>query len=509
MSETDQSPNLVHLRLLGGLDLQLGQGRIEIPAGRKVRALLACLALSSGTAWPREKLMALLWSDRGDEQARASLRQALAEMRRVLGHFSAVRTEHDAISLDPALVAVDALEFERLAKAGKWEEAAGLYRGPLLDSHGVRGDAFEDWVRVERTRLHDLAVGVLERLAGSQSAEAALAAAQRLLVLDPAREETHRLLMRLYAAAGQRAQALRQYDHCRDVLHRDLQARPDAETERLHRQIQNETTPPPPARTSVATTEPASPLENRPSIAVLPFTNMSGDPAQDYFSDGITEDIITELLRFRSLFVIARHSSFAFKGSATDVRDVGRKLGVRYVVEGSVRRAGNRVRVTAQLVDAEGGNHVWAEHYDRELADIFDLQDEVTRQIVVNIAPRLQAADYSSAKRRAPEDMRAYDHYLQAKMLIDAPRGISDLELGREHCDRAIEIDPGYARAHAYRSSSYVVGHALMEIGDFAEWQALALAGAERAVELDPLDNVSHWTLGEAAFWSGQPDRAR
>jgi TolB-like protein/Flp pilus assembly protein TadD len=247
----------------------------------------------------------------------------------------------------------------------------------------------------------------------------------------------------------------------------------------------------------------------RPSIAVLPFSNMSGDPEQDYFSDGITEDIITELSRFRSLFVIARNSSFAFKASATDVRNVGRKLGVRYVVEGSVRRAGNRIRVTAQLTDAEAGNHVWAERYDRELADIFDVQDEVTRQIVINIAPRLQAADHLSAKRRTPEDMRAYDHYLQAKVLIDAPRDISDLELGREHCDRAIEIDPGYARAHAYKSSSYTIGLALMELGAIAEWQAKALASAERAVELDPLDNVSHWVLGEAAFWAGQPDRAR
>ena len=509
MSRTGQNPNLVHLRLLGGADLRLDQGRIAIPAGRKVRALLACLALSSGKAWPREKLMALLWSDRGDEQARASLRQALAEIRRALDQPSAVRTEHDAISLDPALVAVDALEFERLAKAGQWEAAAALYGGPLLDGHGVRDSAFEDWIRAERTRLHDLAVDVLERLAGSRSGEAAIAAAQRLLTLDPAREETHRLLMRLHAAAGQRAQALRQYEHCRDVLQRDLQTKPDAETERLHRQIQSETMPTPDARTSVPKPDLASRPESTPSIAVLPFVNMSDDPRQEYFSDGITQDIITELSRFRTLFVIARNSSFAFKGGATDVRNVGRQLGVRYVVEGSVRRAGDRIRVTAQLIDAEAGNHVWAERYDRQLADIFDVQDEVTRQIVVNIAPRLQAADQLSAKRRAPEDMRAYDHCLQAKMLIDAPRDISDLELGRDHCDRAIKIDPGYARAHAYRSQSYIVGIALMEMGDLAEWQAQALASAERAVELDSLDNVCHWALGEAAFWAGQPDRAR
>jgi TolB-like protein/Flp pilus assembly protein TadD len=506
---TDQKPNLVHLRLLGGLELQQGSGPAVIPAGRKVRALLACLALSPGRAWPREKLMALLWSDRSDEQARASLRQALAEMRRELGQPAAVRTEHDAVSLDPALLAVDALEFERLAVEGKWEEASALYRGPLLDGHGVRDGAFEDWLRGERTRLHDLAIDVLERLAASRSGEAAIAMAQRLLALDPAREQTHRLLMRLYAAVGQRAQALRQYEHCRDVLQRDLQAKPDAETEELHRRIQSETLPTSAARISMAKPVQDSPPGDRPSIAVLPFTNMSDDRAQDYFSDGITEDIITELSRFRSLFVIARNSSFAFKGSASDVRDVGRRLGVRYVVEGSVRRAGNRIRVTAQLIDAETGNHVWAERYDRELADIFDVQDDVTRQIVINIAPRLQAADQLSARRRAPEDMRAYDHYLQAKLLIDTPRDIADLELGRDHCERAIEIDPQYARAHAYRSESYLVGIALMEMEDLAEWQAQALASAERAVALDDLDNICHLALGEAAFWAGQPDRAR
>src|SRR5262249_6337062 len=172
---TDQRPRRAQLPLLGGFGLQAANGRMAIPAGRKVRALLACLALSPGQAWPREKLMALLWGDRGDEQARASLRQALAELRRVLGEPSPVRAAHDAIGLDPTLLEVDALEFERLAKAGKWQAAAALYRGPLLDGHGVRDGGFEDWIRVERTRLHDLAVDVLERFATCQSGDAAIA----------------------------------------------------------------------------------------------------------------------------------------------------------------------------------------------------------------------------------------------------------------------------------------------------------------------------------------------
>jgi adenylate cyclase len=259
---------------------------------------------------------------------------------------------------------------------------------------------------------------------------------------------------------------------------------------------------------STASSAPVRQTERSASIAILPFANLSGDPDQDYFADGITEDIITELSRFRPLFVIARNSTFAFKGTSTDVREIGRKLGVRYVVEGSMRRAGTRIRITAQLIDAAAGNHLWAERYDRELADIFDVQDELTRQIVSNVAPRLQIADHLSAKRQRPEDLRAYDYYLQAKSLLDAPVDFADLARGREYCSRALEIDPNYARAHAYLAASYIVGVTMMEVADPVEWEARALASAERAVALDDLDGLCHHVMGEAAFLNQQRERA-
>jgi TolB-like protein/class 3 adenylate cyclase/cytochrome c-type biogenesis protein CcmH/NrfG len=154
------------------------------------------------------------------------------------------------------------------------------------------------------------------------------------------------------------------------------------------------------------------------SIAVLPFTNMSDDPEQEYFSDGITEDIITELSRFRSLLVIARHSSFAFKGKSPTVQQVGRELGVEYVLEGSVRRAGNRVRITAQLIDARTGGHIWAERLDRDMGDLFAMQDEVTERIVTTIANRLERTEQERATRKRPEAMRAYDYILRARAII-------------------------------------------------------------------------------------------
>ena len=157
--------------------------------------------------------------------------------------------------------------------------------------------------------------------------------------------------------------------------------------------------------------QPPLALPDKPSVAVLPFTNMSGDPEQEFVSDGIAEDVITALSRYPSLFVIARNSSFTYKGRAVDVKQVGRELGVRYVLEGSVRKAGNRIRVTAQLVEAETGNHVWADRYDRDLADIFAVQDEITEAVTIAIAPAIADAELQRAVRKPPDSLDAWAAY--------------------------------------------------------------------------------------------------
>ena len=238
-------------------------------------------------------------------------------------------------------------------------------------------------------------------------------------------------------------------------------------------------------------------LPDKPSIAVLPFTNMSGDPEQEYFSDGITEDIITELSRFRSLFVIARNSSFHYKGQSPKVQDVGRELGVRYVVEGSVRKAGNRVRVSAQLVEAETGNHIWAERWDRELEDIFDLQDEITRTIAATIGGRVEAEGRQRAVRAHPSSLKAYDYVLRAQAFYNQVSKQAHSE-ARPLLERAIEIDPHNARAHML----------LGAIHDMASWTgwtvdpdhslALAIRHGRTAILLDDTDSLAHAHLGEA-----------
>ena len=196
------------------------------------------------------------------------------------------------------------------------------------------------------------------------------------------------------------------------------------------------------------------PLPDKPSIAVLPFTNISGDPEQEYFADGMVEEIITALSRFKSLFVIARNSSFAYKGSSPDIRQVGRELGVRYVLEGSVRKSGKRVRITAQLIDSQTGSHLWADRFDSALEDLFELQDQVTANIVGAIAPKIDLAEIDRAKRKPVESLDAYDCFL---------RGMADMyQRRKETCDealrlayRAIELDPEFPTPYGLAANCY------------------------------------------------------
>jgi adenylate cyclase len=195
----------------------------------------------------------------------------------------------------------------------------------------------------------------------------------------------------------------------------------------------------------------ATTMSKKPSIAVLPLVNMSGDPEQDFFADGLTEDIITELSRFHDLLVISRNSTFVYKGKAVNVQNVAREFGVDYVLEGSVRKAGGRVRVTVQLIDAETDRHVWAERYDRDLEDIFAIQDEMTRAIVATLPGRVEAATHDRAKRKPTDNMAAYECVLAAKVLHHRSNR-DDNAQAQQLLDRAVALDPNYAHAHAWKA---------------------------------------------------------
>jgi len=298
------------------------------------------------------------------------------------------------------------------------------------------------------------------------------------------------------------------------------------------------------ASARVAEAESPPPLPDKPSIAVLPFQNLSGDPEQEYFADGMAEDITTALSRFKSLFVIARNSSFSYKGKAIDVKRVGRELGVRYLLEGSVRKAGNRLRIAAQLIDAVSGAHIWADRFDGVLEDVFEFQDEVTEKVVGAIAPRVERAEIKRAWRRPPSNTDAYDCYLRGLKCL-SPMTVDGLEQALGLFTKASALDPDYASAygmaihcHAHRfdllqAEADDIAHRRSEVSRL--WQIVARVGhddgvalgeaawavayllhdlpsarhlIDRALELNP-NLAGAWAIsGWINIWQGHPDLA-
>jgi TolB-like protein/class 3 adenylate cyclase len=244
--------------------------------------------------------------------------------------------------------------------------------------------------------------------------------------------------------------------------------------------------------------KPALALPDKPSVAVLPFTNMSGDPEQEYFADGMVDDIITALSHFKALFVIARNSSFTYKGRAVDVKQVGRELGVRYVLEGSVRKAANRVRITGQLVDTATGAHLWADRFDGGLADIFGLQDQVTESVVGAIAPAVEKAEIERAKRKPTESLDAYSLYLRGLAAFYQFGNRQANEEALRLFNSAIELDPDFASAYGRAASCYVVAKNSGWFSDTGNEIAEVKRLAQRAVELGKDDAIALAAAGWA-----------
>ena len=248
-------------------------------------------------------------------------------------------------------------------------------------------------------------------------------------------------------------------------------------------------------------------LPSKPSIAILPFENMSNDPEQDFFAEGISEDIITELSRFRSLFVIARNSTFAFKSKATDIREIGRKLGARYIVEGSVRRAGDRIRVTAQLIDAVDDKHLWAERYDRDIGDIFAVQDEVTRAIVTTIEPQLISSERQRARRKPAQNLNAWESFQRGLWHI-YQYSPEDNYRALEFLHKAVELDPDFAPAHAgIAFATYVHVITGTSTDRDADLQK-GLDAGRTAVRLDDNDPFAHVGLGRIQIVRAEHEQA-
>ncbi|MEM7123727.1 MAG: BTAD domain-containing putative transcriptional regulator [Pseudomonadota bacterium] len=455
--------------------------------------------------------------------------------------------DRDSVSLDSRSFGLDVDQFRELAASNEsadLEAALALYKGEMLDGLDLKDDAFQAWVDVERRTLNDLYLRTLLTLAElcSQSGdhEKAIGLAQRLLAIDPLQERVHRMLMTLYAQTGRREAALRQFTQCRDVLSNELDVEPEAATIELFETLRRDggaerpvTAPSPTEDLSTATPaayepslrsrgrfwgrwhwvglaaasiclaafvgwtwvanhkhEPASldrmafPLPDAPSIAVLPFDNLSGDPDQDYFADGLTDDLITDISKIPGVFVIARNSTFYYRNQDVPIRQVAEELGVRYVMEGSVRRSGDSVRINMQLIDATTGGHVWAERYDITMAEVFELQDDVTKQVANTLELRLGDMPTSAAWVQETDDPEAYDAVLRA---LEHIRNYTreDLAIAHSFLEKALQRDPEYARAHT------MMGGLLLDISS-DEWQ--------RSIDMTPDETLQmaryHLALG-------------
>ncbi|MFN4142879.1 BTAD domain-containing putative transcriptional regulator [Aestuariivirga sp.] len=526
------------LKLFGQFDLGGPEGK-SVAASAKLSALLAFL-VAAGKPVGRDQLTGLLWGSYFEDQAKQNFRQALARLRKALGS-EVVLSDDYAVRLAPGAIRSDLAEFESLAKsraADDLKRAAQLLGGDLLAGFDIREEAFEEWLSSERRRLGSLACDVLERL-GRLELEAgrpdeALRLAEDCLRRDIFREDAHRLTIAALSALGRKSEAIRRYQHLEERLKQELGTAPEAATTAEFEK----------ARQNLGmTVEPAPAVQaRRPSIAVLPFANLSADPQQDYFSEGVVDDVITALSRLHWLFVIARNSSFAYKGRAVDVKQVGRELGVRYVLDGSVRRAGNRLRIAGQLIDTTTGSAIWADRFDGDMADLFELQDMVTSQVVGAIAPKLEQAEIERSRRKPTESLDAYDHYLRGQAEVNRWT-LDGNRAAMAHFYKAAGLDPQFATAFGMAARCYSqrktqgwdydpafdhpevrrLARTAVELGPddpialAASGMALAFVAGEleagshliaRSLELNPNYATGWMFLGWTASWLGEPDRA-
>jgi TolB-like protein/DNA-binding SARP family transcriptional activator/Tfp pilus assembly protein PilF len=456
---------------------------------------------------------------------------------------------------------LDVDDFEiavRIGRRDTLEDAFGLYRGEFLDGLEIREPAFEEWMLTERYRLDEVASGAFARLLDLQTtagdADAAVDTARRLVALTPLDEAAHARLIQLYGAQGRRGLAEAHYTRCSELLQRELGEAPGEELRAALTDARRrgpgksvDATPAPPrqgaqerherperarhwTRTRWATSAGAAAmalligilawtytersigkvgeagsyqsdpwdLPARPSIAVLPFENLSGDQEQTYFADGITSDITTNLSKFSTLFVVASHSSFRYRGQAAKAQDVARDLGVRYLLEGSLQRAGDTLRINVNLIDATTGRQVWAERYERPIANVLVVQKEIAQSVAAVIGSgwgQLQRAEMERSARIPTQDLQAYDLYLRG-VAYKRRNTKEDNTLAREMFEKAIQADTNYAMAMAECSLTYIIDVFNGWTDSREERLQMAEELARRAVEIDPSEPWGFVALG-------------
>lgn len=460
-------------------------------AGRKNQAIVARLAYSVGEPVDREELSLLLWPDAGNAKQRASLRQALAVVRRSLPNGALVMVDSKPM-LDPAMVHVDLKETLDAVSTFNREgmlKASGRYQGGLLPDFRSKSEVFDHWLEQSRMTVRVRVLdGLHDALAlADQDTEFAIGLCQTLLSIDEQQPAVHQQLIRLLAETGDTVRAQQHITHFRTLFDRTDQS----EHEGLAEEDGDEGT-----RRAVL-----------PSIAVLPFTTVANEPDDRVIAEGMTEELISLLGQGRNWRVAARNTSFAYQHRNIDVRQVGTELGVSYVLEGAVRRAGNRLRLNVQLSGTHDGLLIWSGRYDRAFEEIYDLQDEMVLAILQAVKNRIGFAERARVRKARRESLDAWGLVLKAQQIIVVD--VATRELQKDLIREALSIDPEFARAHSYFASVLFVsvgrGFSDDPKGDYA----LASKHAEFALASAPSDVVviRNCAGGYAAVGQSEPAR--
>lgn len=529
---------VLHLDLLGGYRAAVGDRGPPIDFPTKKSALLLVPIVIDRPSPSRDRLASLFWSNRQEQQGRGSLRQAIFTMRATMRRAGAPEplTQQDRIFLPPDCVKCDVLDFRAAADSADiaaLERARRLYKGPFLGTVRLPDPEFATWVEDMRQSLLRTAEAVGVELAALYQERgdpaAAVDALDWVLTLDPVREDVHRMLMRLHFEMGNRTLAVRQYRHCAAILEKELGVTPDFETQSLHDAIAGGTLIPlqvpfAPERHPTETTDAVASVAktvvtgngNRPevvrspfpSLAVLPFSLLSEDQETFGLAEGLFEDLTTELPKFHQVRCKTRNAALSAVASGIPRSSIGASVQADYVVDGSIRAAGGRIRVNAQLVEVESGTQVWSDRYTLDMADIFDMQDTLTQRIIVAVTNQLKHENLAAAQRKPETEWSPYDCWLN---------GFSLLLIGTDEANRkakrlfqrALDLDPYYAR-----------GHCGLSLVHFNEWGAHAWADresgmeqaylhAEEAVRLAETDHVGQCLLGRIHVYRREYDRGQ
>jgi DNA-binding SARP family transcriptional activator len=477
---------LIQIKLMGEFSLRIGD-REPAVLPSKVQALVAYLALQTGGAVKREFVRELLWPERGEEQARHSLRQALFVLRRDgFAGEDCLQSRDDAISLPPESAVCDVRQLRTLIADetnASWQEIVSLYREPLLHGFPPVSPQFDDILNGMRQSLDADVLDALGRIADDAAdghdMEQCVAIAERMQAIDPLREDTHRRLIEGYAALGRRADAIRVHADAKALLRRELDVAPAPETEALIARVRVD-------RIAVATPahQPfpaASGFSGPPRIAVLPLRQSEDQPLPGHLSDGIAADIITQLAGLRELTVISHGSTMGLRDPRMEPQAIGRKLNARYLVMGRVRRGGDRLRLTTELTEAETGQIIYSHTDDTGLALSFDDQDRIVARLVNALVPQVRETELRRIRGKRPNVLSVYEKVLLCReqiMLLDR-HGIDQV---KTLLDEVIQEDPGYGEAYALA----------------ADWHGIMVGegwSADRAADIAAIERLSNTAL--------------